>query len=281
MRNIRAYIAIVCLIVILAGSCDTGKKTESVTAILGAFDAEVELIKAAMTETRAATYLDVTYTVGNLKGRRVVLAEAGIGKVNAAVTTTLLVEHFDPDEIIFTGIAGGLNPDLQPGDIVIGARTAQHDYGQLTADGPENKGTRNPLSGVRNPVFFPADAGLLQLAKEASARVELKSIPTSDGEIRPRIVEGVIVTGDMFVACDQTKKELRDRLGADAVEMEGAAVAQVCYQQGVPCLIVRCISDRADASAVDDVERFYKIAADNSASFVLVVVGLLAGDELQ
>jgi adenosylhomocysteine nucleosidase len=281
MRYIIGRIFTVLLVIGFVASCGADIKTESVTAILGAFDAEVELIKASMTEKRDTTYLGIAYTIGDLKGQRVVLAEAGIGKVNAAVTTALLIEHFRPREVIFTGIAGGLNPDLQPGDIVIGAKTAQHDYGVLTAEGAESKGTRDPKTGKRNPVFFLADKGLMQLAREASARVELKGIPAVGGERTPRIVEGVVATGDVFVASESKKKELRERLGADAVEMEGAAVSQVCFQQNVPCLVVRCISDRADASAVDDVGKFYKIAADNSASFVLVLIGMLAGDELQ
>ncbi|UCG51821.1 MAG: 5'-methylthioadenosine/adenosylhomocysteine nucleosidase [Candidatus Latescibacterota bacterium] len=281
MRDFKLHFVTVFLAVAVVGSCGTRHETQPVTAILGAFDVEVELIKTAMTEKRDTTFMGITYTVGKLKGRRVALAEAGIGKVNAAVTTTLLIEHFRPGEIIFTGIAGGLNPVLQPGDIVIGARTAQHDYSLLTADGPHNVGTKNPISGDRNPVFFAADARLLRLAKEASTHAKLKRIPAVGGERTPRIVEGVIATGDAFIASDPKKKELRDRLGADAVEMEGAAVAQVCFQFGVPCLVVRSISDLADASAVNDVERFYRIAADNSASFVLVVVGLIAREELE
>lgn len=256
-----------------------GEGSEPVTAVLGAFDAEVELIHAAMTAPRDTAFLGVEFTLGNLGTRRVVLARAGIGKVNAAVTTALLIEHFRPEEVIFTGIAGAVNPELNPGDIVVGEKTAQHDYFTLTDEGPEENGTRNPVTGERNPLYFPAGERLLRLARDAGARVKLEKIPFDDGPRAPSITNGIIVTGDVFIASEAKKRELRARFSADAVEMEGAAVAQVCYFSEVPCLVVRSISDRADASARVDFERFYRVAANNSAAFVLALIELIAGEK--
>lgn len=279
MRKYKICLYVFCVFIFWADACPAGSDSGPVTAILGAFDAEVELIKRALTDRQDTKHLGITFTTGTLEGRRVVVAKAGIGKVNAAMTTTLLIEHFRPDEVVFTGIAGGINEDLHPGDIVIGSKTAQHDYCLLTDAGPEDKGTKNPVTGERNPILFPADARLLDLAKKAGTRVDLKDVPAAGGDRKPRITEGIIVTGDAFIASENKRIELRDRFRADAVEMEGAAVAQVCFYLDVPCLVVRSISDRADAAAQVDIEKFYQIAADNSAAFVMVVVGLLAGNQ--
>lgn len=275
----RDIFLFVILVLTAASAGAAGERAEPVTAVLGAFDAEVELIRSTMTASRDTAVMGMKFTVGRLGDRRVVLARVGYGKVNAAVTTTLLIEHFRPAEVIFTGIAGAVNPDLNPGDIVIGERTAQHDYCTLTDEGPEDKGTVNPVTGERNPLFFGADERLLALAVEAGTRVKMEEIPSAGGRRKPAVTNGTIVTGDAFIASDAKKLELRERFSADAVEMEGAAVAQVCRIMNVPCLVVRSISDRADAAATVDVELFYRIAADNSASFVIELIGLLSGDK--
>jgi adenosylhomocysteine nucleosidase len=234
-----------------------------------------------MTDMENAQFLGISFTTGTLEGRKIVLAETGVGKVNAAVATALLLEHFNPREVIFTGIAGGVNPDLLPGDIVIGAATAHHDYATVMADGIENMATRNPASGKLNPVYFASPDELLRLAGKARGLVDLEPIVTTAGERKPRFVEGIIATGDSFIASSSKKGELRARLQADAVEMEGAAVAQVCYQIRTPCIVIRSLSDNADDMATLDLERFYRIAANNSARLVIALVGLLAADSQQ
>ena len=203
------------------------------------------------------------------------LAETGVGKVNAAVTTTLLIEHFRPEEVIFTGIAGGVDPKLNPGDIVIGVKTAHHDYVFVKPDGVDTMPTRNH-AGDHNPLFIPSDERLCRLAREAAEDLELDKILTHDGERRPEIVTGVIVTGDAFISSDAVKEELRYRLDADAVEMEGAAVAQVCRQNKIPFLVLRSLSDKADRNATEDIQKFYKTAAKNSACLVMKILELLA-----
>ena len=215
----------------------------------------------------------IKFVSGRLKGRRVVVAWTGIAKVNAAMTTTLLIEHFRPDEVIFTGIAGGINPQLGVGDVVIAEKTAQHDLGTLTPAGLRNEGVRNPVTGEHNPVFFPADERLLELAQRAGQKVKFEKIETDAGERTPKVVKGIVVTGDIFVSSTAKCIELRDRLGADAVEMEGAAVAQICYQHNVPCLVIRSISDKADEKSIDDMQRFLYTAAKNSATLVAEMVG--------
>lgn len=278
MKRVLPLVLAGLLIGLFCGSCAAQDKPEPVTAILGAFDAEVEILREAVDGKRHAEFLGVAFTLGWLQGRRVVLAQTGVGKVNAAMTTTLLIEHFSPSEVIFTGIAGGINPELHPGDIVIGAYVAHHDFVAVSPDGLENMATRNPVSGSPNPIKIPSDQRLRDLAREAGQHAELRPIATTGGERTPRVVEGVIVTGDSFIASSSKKRELRGRLQADAVEMEGAAVAQVCYQTHTPCVVIRSLSDNADEAAARDLERFYQTAAHNSARLVIAMARLLARD---
>ena len=194
------------------------------------------------------------------------------------MTTTLLIEHFKPRHVIFTGIAGAVNPELRPGDIVVAKKTAHHDMGTVWPEGLFFKGVKNRFDGLENPVFFPADKRLLDIAQRAANQIQLASIETATGQKPPKIITGVVVTGDVFVASADKCAELRKRLDADAVEMEGAAVAQMCYQRRIGCLVIRSISDNADEGAVFDKQTFYLLAAKNSAGLVAEIVGLLGSE---
>jgi adenosylhomocysteine nucleosidase len=250
-------------------------KTHPITAILGAFADEATILHAQISHQKEYVIQGVRFMTGILNGRPVVVAQTGVGKVNAAITTTLLLEHFQPRELIFTGIAGGVNPGLLPGDLVIGARVGYHDYGTLTPEGLKRRGTRNPFTLQLNPEYFSADSALVVLAQQAGNNLSLEKINTQEGPRAPSILTGVIVTGDVFVSSSEAVKALRQTTNADATEMEGAAVAQVCWQRGVPFLIIRSMSDKADNTAYADAETFYQVAARNSASLVTKLVGKL------
>jgi adenosylhomocysteine nucleosidase len=194
------------------------------------------------------------------------------------MTTTLLIEHFKPREVLFTGVAGGLNPQLLPGDIVIARQTAQHDYGRLIGDTLSYRGTHNPFNKTENPVFFTADSILLTRALQAGKEIQLEQTQLLSGRRTPVIISGTVVTGDIFVASSAKKHMLIKDFGADATEMEGAAVAQICWQFNTPCLVIRSLSDSADENAVADIREFYKIAARNSANLVVLILKMLAGN---
>jgi len=251
---------------------------EPVTAILGAFEQEIILLEDELTDAREQIIEGIRFVSGKLSGKKVVIAFTGIGKVNAAMTTTLLIEHFKPDKVIFTGIAGAVNQQLQPGDIVIAEKTAHHDMGTLWPEGLFHKGVKNRLNGWENPVFFDGDEQLLKLAERAAKQVEFSSIRIISGQRSPKVVKGVVVTGDAFIASADKCAELRKKLNADAVEMEGAAVAQLCFQRGIGFLVIRSISDNADEGAVLDKQTFYLLAAKNSSSLVIEMLGLLGAD---
>jgi adenosylhomocysteine nucleosidase len=248
---------------------------EPVTALLGAFNQEVTLLEDRLADPQEHEIEGIRFVTGKLNGQNVVVAWTGIGKVNAAMTTTLLIEHFKPKRLIFTGIAGAVNPDLQPGDIVIAEKTAYHDMGTVWPEGLVPKGVKNRLDGTENPVFFPANRRLVRLAQQAASRATLESIQMIRGQRAPRIITGIVVTGDAFIASAAKCAELRKKFKADAVEMEGAAVAQICYQRDIAYLVIRSISDNANEGAVLDKQMFYILAARNSAELVADIVGLL------
>jgi adenosylhomocysteine nucleosidase len=276
-RCLRAVILGLVFLVLTVSCCALRSHTDSceTLAVLGAFGQEVTLIEESLIDARAEQIEGITFTSGRLAGRRVVVGWTGVGKVNAAMTATLLIEHFKPGKVIFTGIAGAVDPKLEPGDIVIAERTAYHDMGTLGPEGLEPGGVKNRLTGEPNPVYFPADPQLLAAAREAAEQVTFGPVSRTAGSRRPRVVLGTIVTGDAFIASKQKSAELRARFGADAVEMEGAAVAQVCFQRGIGCLVIRSVSDKADEDAVTDKQMFYATAARNSAALVAQIIDLL------
>lgn len=248
---------------------------ESLIAIIGAFDEELELLKDQMEKKEVIEADNMRVVKGTLEGKNVVLALSGMGKVNAAMTTTFIIQNYHPEKIIFSGIAGGLNQDLEPGDIVIGEKTVQHDLVIWTNDTLIPFETYNPTNGEAVPLFHDADSLLLSIANKATQEVNLNSIKTVTGERNPKIMQGTIACGDAFIASSGKGQELIDKFGADAVEMEGAAIAQVCSQFNVPVIIIRSISDSADEEAQTTLEGFYKTAAENSAKFVMEMLALL------
>lgn len=268
----RLLTMIVCLasLVPLAScaSLHTQASSPRPTAVLGVTAQDVSEIQAKLTEPVLLEIEGVAFTAGRVAGRSVVVGWTGVGKVNAAMVTTLLIEHFKPTRVILTGIAGAIDPNLEPGDIVIGNQTAHHDMGYIGPAGMEPGGVRNRLTDDTNPTFFPADPNLLAAARQAAGVTSFDPIAHRNGQRSPRVVVGTIVTGDTFVASKIKCQELAETLEADAVDMEGAAVAQICYQRGIGCLVLRSIADKADESAVVDKQKFYALAARNSAALV-------------
>ena len=248
-------------------------KSEPITALLGAFDEEVKLVQQSLNDPKTQTLNGIQFVTGRIGNRRVVVAETGIGKTNAAMTTAFVLAHFRPERILFTGIAGGVNPDLQPGDIVIAKQTGYHDYHSVTFDQKPTNQTRNAVDKQANPAYFAADSVLLRRALTAVKQTSFENIPATSRP--PSVITGTVVTGDEFVNSEARVAQLRADHNADATEMEGAAVAQVCYQQQVPCLVIRSLSDKANSNARQDMLTFYKIAARNSAKLVVAIVKAL------
>lgn len=248
---------------------------QDITGILGAFPPELVLLESKMENKKDTLIGQMRFIKGTLNGKSVVLAQTGIGKVNAAIATTLMLEHFKPHEIVFSGIAGGIDPALFPGDIVIGTQITYHDYGAIEDGGMQYTPTRNPFSMEANPVVFNCDSVLVQKAVAVSRDLTFTKIKRENGSFSPAVKKGVIVTGDVFVSSATATQRLRKDLNAAATEMEGAAIAQTCFQQHTPFLIIRSLSDNANDKARNDMQAFYKIAAENAAILVMAVVGSL------
>ena len=246
---------------------------QNTTGILGAFPPELVLLQSKMEQKKDTVIQQIRFTKGKLNGRNIVLAQTGIGKVNAAITTTLMIEHFKPAEIVFSGIAGGIDPTLNPGDIVIGTHVTYHDFGMAEDSGMQYWATKNPATMLENPISFVCDTALVRQAYQVSQNLEFAAIKRESGSSSPLVKKGIIVTGDVFVSSEIITQRLRKELNAAATEMEGAAIAQTCYQQQTPFLIIRSLSDNANDKAQADIMTFYDIAARNAATLVMAVLG--------
>lgn len=190
---------------------------------------------------------------GTLEGKPVLLARCGIGKVNAASVAQLMVVQ-RPRALIFTGVAGAVDPRLKVGDIVVAEDSLQHDV-DVTALGYD-------LGRVPGePLAWPSDRGLVTLAVAVAA--ELTDV---------NVVTGRVASGDQFVADRNRTLALRERFQPSCVEMEGAAVAQVCFRAALPFVIVRSISDSADHDADVSFREFTRLAADRAKELVRAMV---------
>ena len=221
-------------------------------AIIGAMDEEVQLFKEHMSDVAIMKKAGMEFFKGNLYGKELVLVRCGIGKVNAAICTQVLVDDYSVDKIIFTGVAGGLDPRIDVGDIVISSDCVQHDF-DATAFGYK------PGEVPRlDKVEFEADKELMELA--------LNSSKTIEGF--PNVFTGRILSGDIFVASKEKALNLGEKFQGLCVEMEGAAVAQGCYLNDVKFVIIRSMSDKADGSAHEDFASFVHTSAQNALKLV-------------
>ena len=226
---------------------------------------EIAALRPCLADSRTERRAGRDFHVGRLDGRDVVLVRCGIGKVAAATTTAVLLDAFDARALLFTGVAGGLGEGVRVGDIVVGSTLLQHD---MNAE-PLFPRWEVPLTGRSR---FDADAGWSARLAEASRTV----VATHTHAIAAAIHQGLVVSGDRFVATRAESDTLRALLpDALAVEMEGAAVAQVCHDFGRPFGVVRTISDRADDTAHVDFQRFVcDVAAPYSRDIVRAVLSL-------
>lgn len=224
--------------------------------IIGAMELEVEELKSEMTVSGIVKKAGMEFYEGTLSDAPVVIVRSGIGKVNAALCTQILIDLFEVTHVINTGVAGSLNAGLDIGDILISRDALHHDM-DVTVFGYQPGEV--PQMGRRE---FPADERLMQLAREACEKVN------------PDIhaIFGRVVSGDQFISGNDVKERLISEFKGDCAEMEGASIAHGAYLNQIPFVIIRAISDKADNSAEMDYPAFEKAAARHSAALVKELV---------
>ena len=222
-------------------------------AIIGAMDEEVSILKDIMNIKETIEKASLKFYIGSLEGKEVVLVKCGIGKVNAALCAQILISEFNVDAIVNTGVAGALHDELDVYDIVISTDAIQHDF-DTTVFG-DKKGM---IPRMDNSIFV-ADEKLINAAYESS-KEEVKT---------HKVVKGRVLSGDIFISSKELKDELVREFAGYCGEMEGAAIAHVCYVNETPFVIIRAMSDKADGSADVTYEEFVGQAAHNSKDIVL------------
>lgn len=226
--------------------------------IIGAMEEEVETLLAQMENKTAATVAGSTFYEGTLSGLNVVVVQCGIGKVNAALCVQILCDRYQITHAVNTGIAGSLCADLDIGDLVVSRDAMYHDFDCVHFGYPYGK-----VPGM-DVVSFPADEMMVRLAVEAARQVH-----------PDHVTIGTVASGDQFVASEAVKDKIIAHTQALCTEMEGAAIAQTAYRNGIPFVILRAISDKADNSAQMDYPTFEKQAAHRCAAVTMKLAAAL------
>ena len=221
-------------------------------AIIVAVDQELAAMKQKLDKIEEKKLRDLTYYEGTINNKEYILIKSGIGKVNAARTTQMLIDTFELDYIINIGSAGSLNDDLDIGDIVIGEELVQHDF-DTTAFGDE----KGYITGAGK--IFKSNEVLVQKYKEYSL----------ENDLNYKIIAGTIASGDIFLTEKNMKEKIRSKFGADCVEMEGAAIAQICMLNKVPFIVIRSISDKPNGSNQMDYNKFADMASKRCAELIV------------
>jgi len=225
--------------------------------IMGAMPEEIAPILEKLGTYKTTNYAGNKYYEATYAGINLVLAYSKIGKVFSTLTAATLCEHFGVQKLLFSGVAGAISAKLKVGDLIVATQLTQHDL-DITAFG-------HPFGYVpEGSVFVDADKEMIALSKTVAQ------------EMGKSLEEGIIATGDQFVANEERKSWIGETFGADALEMEGASVAVVCDALNVPFFILRAISDAADMDASFSFDEFLETSAVESAEFVMKMVDKLA-----
>lgn len=227
------------------------RTSNALTGIIVAMHEELEIVLQQLVHRHTVTRAGMDFHQGELAGKAVVAVICGVGKVNAATCAQLLISEFKITQLINIGIAGGLGPDIQPGDVVIADTLVQHDIDVTTLGLAPGQIYR------LNTFDFKSDPFLLSIAQQASAHISAHHSYT-----------GRIVSGDQFIACPKKSQWLQDEFSALACEMESASIAQVCHLNRLPFVCIRSISDNANTGAHIDFKQFMPIAVQNTSTLL-------------
>jgi adenosylhomocysteine nucleosidase len=251
---ISVFFAIILMIPAFSYAETNPETNDQRIGIISAMQNEVDLLLQEADIDHTDTIGGVDFNVGFLCGKPVVIAKAGIGKILSAAGTAAMLNNYDISELIFTGIAGGVGDETKVLDVVVATMLVQHDYGQITNEGFEWSRGFDGEEG-----YYPCDESLVNLAYDAAV----------DTVGKEHVFQGIVASGDQFVASEEYVKKLREDFNAIACEMEGASIALVCERYGVPFVVLRTMSDKADGMAHETYKNMGDIAADNSCKIVM------------
>jgi len=251
----------------------SGAQAKAKIALMYAFDQEGALLRSKLDLQDSLFVKGRVFWIGKLQNKEIIIVNSGVGMTNAAMTTQLLIDKYSPKEIIFTGICGGIDSSNHIGDIVIPDGWATHDYGYYGKDGflPDSIYVVLPGKDKETGIlFFEIDKTLLERAELVAQGLKLKTVRDRVPQVK---AGGKGVSGNSFIDQKEKREFLKEKFDAQIVDMESAAVAQVSNVNGIPVLVVRSCSDLAGGSgsstASEEIKAFFKVAADNSATFVL------------
>ena len=245
------------LSIVILSACNLSNNKTSYIGIVSAMDNEIQLLLKEAKIKEEKIIGDITYHIGTLKDKPVIISRSGIGKIRASSGITTLLNTYDISKVIFTGIAGGTRDDEEVLDEVIGTKVIEHDYGFRTNDGFV-WGGGDP--GKKEPgEYFECDKSLVDLAYTSALMVMEEK----------HIFKGLIATGDQFIASSEYVNWLQEEFDTYACEMEGAAIAKVCTNYEKPFVVLRTLSDKADGEAHESYADFGDKAADQSSKIVL------------
>ena len=233
--------------------------------VMSALETEMHHLRSAMSEAARIEFGNLTAWTGVIDGRDVVLVRAGVGKVATGTAVGLAWERFRASTFLFSGVAGGLAPELAIGDIVIGERTIQHDTGVIGPDGLER------YQAGHIPFFNPTDSYGYEPSPQLLERVRSSIADLAPEPVlgrTPTITLGAILTGDQYLHDEMTRQELHEAFGAAAIEMEGAAMAQAASLVGADHLVVRVLSDLAGSDSINDFGAYASQVSVNTSLLV-------------
>ena len=250
-------------------------KRAAPTLILGAMPSEVRTIQGALRGRRSGIYAGFPYDSGTIGGRPAIVAVTGVGVTNGAMVAALFINHFHPRELLVSGTGSRFNPRVRTGDTVISLKTIHHGAGSLTAQGMVYRKVRGPLPGQMTSWFFRPDPALLSRARAAIKTYEPEDVVVDGERYTPRVFTGVVTASDLFGVSDERIADMQAKLAPDIMEMESAAIAQVCTQFGLPHIVFRAGSNRTQSNPGNDYRRLGQIAAAAAARWTVHFAGSL------
>ena len=248
------------------------------TLILSAMPSEIRLIQSQLKRPKSGKLACFPYVTGSLQGRQVVTAVTGVGVTNAAMVTALFVHHFRPSEVVVSGTGSRFNSRIRTGDTVISTKTIHHAAGSLTATGMVYRKVRGPLAGQMTHWAYPPDPRLLKIARASVAGYEAEPVKVEGDTYVPAVVTGVVTASDLFGVSDEKIADLKKKLDPDIMEMESAAIAQVCGQLRTPHIVFRAGSNRTQSNPGTAYRKLGQTAASAAARWTVYFVGRLAAE---